>query len=149
MARGHSPHRRARAQERADHIGRENAPQPRGVDRLDARLPLQHGGIVHERVEPPAAAIHVREQSLDVRVGSDVGLHGERRAAISLDRRHQLPRRIGVRLEVDGDEIAAGRRKPRGRRADATTATSNNQGLHTARHAARNRIPATKDTDGD
>ena len=113
--RRHPPHGLARTEKRTDRVDAEDALEAFGGHRLEPHLTLEDAGVVDERVRPPEPSVDLREQTLDVALGSDVG--GDRNPASSraLDSRGHLARGRFVANVIDADVVAA-RRGKNGRR---------------------------------
>ena len=130
VPRRHAADALSRADERAGHVCREDAAEPRRIHALDARLALQDAGVVHQPQEGPELRIDGLEQADDVGLAGDVGLDGDRPAA---QRPHLGDHRLSsglVRAEVHADVVAALRRQARGRGADSTTRTGDEHDGH-------------------
>ena len=133
VRRRHPLDRFARAQKRAGDIGGEDAlraaRRPSGSTRdCGSRMPA----LLTSAVSGPSRASHGLEQPHDLGFDAHVGLHGDgacpRPPSMPCD--HRLGRGA-VRSIVDADGIAALRREPRGRGADAAAAAG-----HQDRHGS-------------
>lgn len=110
-----------RTQEAAHHVGPQDALEAGCVHRLQAHLPLQHAGVVHQHVQPAERLVQALEHLLDLFFDTHVGLYSQRFAA---PRAYDIDQRFGVFAPlpvVDAHGVAALRGETCRGCTDATT----------------------------
>src|SRR5437588_7181509 len=80
--------RRARTQQRTEHVEIEHLAQGLGLDRFEARIRSSDAATVDEVSECAEFTVYGGKRPLDIALASHVTWEGDRGASLGLDRRH-------------------------------------------------------------
>jgi hypothetical protein len=116
----------------------QHAFEARDADLVDPRLHVDHAGVVDQGGEASELGIDLLEHRHHLCLVADVGLHGDRRAAVCTDGSHHLVGGQRVARVVDRDRVAATCRLQSRRGADASAASGDQE------HLVQNPPPARK-----
>ncbi len=118
MAPRHAFHRLAATQEVTGDVGTEHLIDALGGQLFNVRLPEQNAGVVDQRAERAQPSIQRSEHRHHLRFIGHIGLQRQRLAALRLDLRHHLARRIFVTQVIHAHRIALPGQQQGGRAAN-------------------------------